>query len=46
VDINLVLFIHVVCYIRFLRFWCNGKDQNGKRFLGYGLKAVKIKYKN
>ena len=31
-DINLVLFISVICYVSFLRFWCNGKNQNGKRF--------------
>ena len=33
-DINLVLFILAVCHINFLRFWCNGRDQNRKRFLG------------
>ena len=32
VDINLLLFIHAVCHINFLRLWCNSRDQNEKRF--------------
>ena len=46
VDINLVLFIPAVYHINFLRFWCNGRDQNRKSFSGQGLKAVKIKFRN
>jgi len=32
VDINLVLFIPIVCHVSFLCFWCNGRNQNGKLF--------------
>ena len=46
VNINLVLFIPAVCHISFLRFWCNGRDQNRKRFSGQRLKAVKIKFRD
>ena len=43
VDINLVLFIPTIYHVSFLRFRCNDRDQNGKRFSVKGLKRIKIK---